>query len=354
MTSPPLFAVYDAQHYRTAQLIESALCWATHRGIPHRTVTHSDLSALDPRSTAALYVPMMFHFHEFIGVHDKIPLILDIDNGAAAFNIDALAGRRSAVRYAYHDLTNALVPYADYHTPYVQRPFELRFGAARDLIFIDLHWWEQPSVHFAMLAILTELDEEYHALCNACGTPLKFYINGAQSLDSFLHGAEQYWSHYHAANPDAKARPLLQNVRANLIPSQLALADYKLLFPRLRTFVTGHTLLTDLDVFQAVMSGAALVLLRPMHPDRRYLYHSQRESLARIDPAIAAVFDTLAARPLFHLGIPCREHLPAWRAEPLDPAPFIELHNRSWDLLWRWVSTGERNMQVHHASAPRR
>ena len=356
----PRLGIAVDHYWGREQYTRSAISWCKQRQIRYELLPLSaeppyafQANACDWDRINALYLPLRYNFTLLDQVPPQIPIITEFDNFEASPELNAQCRkRRIAARRVY--LGRAEAPDLQFQVPLSDLPPALPPAQERDLVLVDIHAWSNPQYMFFLAALFAKFDQVYHQLCERAGVQLKFYLNCCMPFDLFRELAESYrrWcqGRYAASWPSLKwywEHSPVGNIEANLIPTVMEHDAHRALYGRARLYVSEVLDLVNPDLFSAVMTGTPIMFYTTQFQyDAPHIRYCLRKAAERIESTVAAEYDKVETLPLHSLHAPF-DFLAARPGGGLRPEPFVNLYYKTFDLLWHWACTGQRDAEVH-------
>lgn len=277
---------------RAAQAVESAIAWATLRGVETIVKTEFGLSEFNQSNVDAVYVPI--YWGSALSILDKsIPLIIDIDvdghQSYADLAKDRIIATRTFSRYQNHISHERI----RYQVPYIHLPLAAS-QSPKNVVLIDIHNWEEHMISYfsKKLAFAKSLDPSLVSYCN---------LTNSHSIDSL---------------------PYLKDF-----------VDFRrLVLDKMRLLISTHSWLSDMDVFNAYIAGVPLLCLNKVD----HYHHPMERAMLYLEPALVPEFDNLRR---YRIDWTQLQTLPALRSD-IPVELFVNAYVLTWDLLWEWVSSG--------------
>lgn len=309
---------------RSAQLVNAVLDWATDRQVT--TVVKRTLAELNEYRPTAIYIPTFYVFDALHEIYKDISIIIDLDcgvrhHGDSILQWFGLFAKDRIVSARVFSVNYDTVCDTIFQVPYAHCPLKLDYGV-RDVVFTDMHDWEGGASHLQVLADLKQIERfgDFVYYYNMRDLP-----NMLTNEHCFTKNVIQYLDNF---------------------------SEFCKIFARLRLFVSNHTWLNDLDVFNAYISGAP-IWSRNLTVSRGGYFHPRWKAMTYLEPALRSEFANITQHWQF------APH--DWRSVPAirDDIP-IDLYRhayyRLWDILWEWVRTGRRDkilerLTVHYVDA---
>lgn len=332
--------------FRDFQRVEATEAWAKARGIDFAIMDFRGFKEVDWSGTSAIWIPFIdpregVDFKEvcrqILYSPDHVKIIFDIKGPTDPWLelIETmLRGRDVSCRSVSPE---RLPGFFQEQVQYNHFPAELKHEARKDVIIVDTHPWEPLSQHIQVMAALEILGRHYDLLCTKASCELKIYLTSFTALEPYRRALNQLAEAGYGTPTKTGVQNPLEMIERNFLQPAPTREGFKDILARGRLFLTFHTNLTDMAVFEALTAGIPTAILpESLDADQpKSLWAPNKHAVPGYDRWLQNVADNLV--PFYNQG--SRFDFIANAEAPYKEHRLLKLvFFNTWDHLWSWVN----------------